>query len=554
MRKSTSSSLSRRARVGIATGAAAVLVVAAAAPAMAAAALLTLSSATGPSGGLNTLTGTAPTAIFGATVTPAAEFQYVGTGTGATCSAVYLAPAAVAVTAASPPVQTAGVLVVAAASVKKLSTTKISVTVPSTVALGTNGGFTQASAKYNLCIYSGTTTGVSGSPLIANAPYTIAAKAGLTSVSPATGPALGNTQITVVGTNFPATGMTATIGGSPLTGITVASNGLSFSAITPAHASSGPLTLSVTTSGGVTSKLAAFAYTNGIVITPNTAPNTSMGADVDVSGVGFSALDFSTSSGASPDDTKSHVYLVRGTYDPTDNSGAKTLGETAECNNVLLVSDTEVICTLMLTRSLNAAGAIPVATTRTSGGDLNSTAASATVTSATANFTAADIGLTLSSPSNTVIPASTTILSINSPTSAVLSAPANTTATTTVATIGGPRTVATGATTSGSNALVGTAFSTADVGRQVTGTGIPIGTTITAVASATAATMSANATATGTSLSITIVNTIPVPIDTYTLTVVSNGGVDVQSGGANEDTAYVQSIVSSQATFTVSDY
>lgn len=63
------------------------------------------------------------------------------------------------------------------------------------------------------------------------------------------------------------------------------------------------------------------------------------------------------------------------------------------------------------------------------------------------------------------------------------------------------RTVATVGTTSGSAAITGPAGSFhvgADVGRPISGTGIPAATTILSVASATAATMSANATATGT--------------------------------------------------------
>ncbi len=41
---------------------------------------------------------------------------------------------------------------------------------------------------------------------------------------------------------------------------------------------------------------------------------------------------------------------------------------------------------------------------------------------------------------------------------------------------------------------------------------------------------------------------------TYTITIVSNGGVDVQAGGANEDANYTQSVISSGSTFTVADY
>ena len=56
-------------------------------------------------------------------------------------------------------------------------------------------------------------------------------------------------------------------------------------------------------------------------------------------------------------------------------------------------------------------------------------------------------------------------------------------------------------TTSGSAAITAPAGSfdvKGDVGRTITGTGIPGGATLSAVASATAATLSANATATGT--------------------------------------------------------
>ncbi|MDQ1645094.1 MAG: hypothetical protein QOJ50_1278 [Cryptosporangiaceae bacterium] len=548
MRKSTSRTVSGRTRVGIALASAVALVGVVAAPAFGAV-TLTLSAASGPSTGGNTITGTSGTAIFPSTVTPAAEFQYVGTGAAATCSATYSAAAAVAVTSATPPVQTAGVILVPAANVKKLLATKISVTVPSGLALATG----QSAANYNLCVYSGTTTGSSGSPLIANAAYKIAAQAVLTSVSPPTGPALGNTPITVVGQNFPATGMTATLGGVALapSSIVVASNGNSFTAITPPHAASGPLTLSVTTPGGTTNKVSAFSYTNGIVVIPNTGPNTGS-TDVDVSGVGFSAINFTTTGLTTPDDGNGHVYLVNGVYDPTGTT-TKANGEVTECNNVLVVSDTELICTLTLTRTLTSAGAIATIASR-SVTDAATTNSSTTLTSATANFTAADVGMPISVASNTQVPANTTIVSVTSPTAVVMSAAATATAASITATIAGTRTVATGATTLGSAALVGTKFDASDVGRQVAGTGIPPGTTITAVTSATAATMSNAATATGTSVSIAVDNLIPVPTDTYTLTVVSNGGPGVQAGGAHVDTDYTQSIVSSGSTFTASDY
>jgi hypothetical protein len=68
------------------------------------------------------------------------------------------------------------------------------------------------------------------------------------------------------------------------------------------------------------------------------------------------------------------------------------------------------------------------------------------------------------------------------------------------------RVVTDGVTTSGSAAItsVTAAFSTDDIGKPISGTGIPTGATIIAVGSATAATLSANATATGTGVSLTL--------------------------------------------------
>ncbi|MEU7867854.1 hypothetical protein [Dactylosporangium sp. NPDC049140] len=75
-----------RARAAVIGTTVAAAVIGSVAPACAAAVPLTLSAATGPSGGTNTITATATTNIFTTAVTPAAEFQYVGTGTAAACS------------------------------------------------------------------------------------------------------------------------------------------------------------------------------------------------------------------------------------------------------------------------------------------------------------------------------------------------------------------------------------------------------------------------------------------------------------------------------------
>lgn len=70
----------------------------------------------------------------------------------------------------------------------------------------------------------------------------------------------------------------------------------------------------------------------------------------------------------------------------------------------------------------------------------------------------------------------------------------------------GVRTVADGVTTSASAAItsVTAAFAADDVGKPISGTGIPAATTILSVQSATAATLSANASASGTGVTFTI--------------------------------------------------
>ena len=83
--------------------------------------------------------------------------------------------------------------------------------------------------------------------------------------------------------------MTASIGGAPLTDITVGQLHL-----VPGHhhgAQPGRGTVSVSTAAG-TKAAPAFAYSYGITVSPNTAPNTGSGATffLDVLGAGFDAL------------------------------------------------------------------------------------------------------------------------------------------------------------------------------------------------------------------------------------------------------------------------
>jgi IPT/TIG domain len=519
-----------------------------------AAAAMTLSATAGPSGGGNTITATTSTAVFNANT--AVTFNWAAaTATLVACPATY--PAGVTVSA------TAGVVQVPAPNVKVLSTSKLAITVPSTVALPTGGTNPPTVMKFAICAYNGTTvasTGVTGSALVAQASslYTIAAKATITSVSPVTGPAQGGTTITVTGTNFPTTtgSITATLAGVPLTGI-VPVNSTTFTAVTPAHIAGGPYTLSVTTSGGTTTKSNLFSYTNGIVVSPNHGPNTKA-TDVDILGVGFSSIDFSANTdGTNPDATSGHVYLVKDAYDPASNPTNKANGPVDECINVLPVSDTELICTLNAAQSLTAAENWATMSARTvASADSSGT----TLTANGANFTQADIGLPVVVSSGTgTLAANTTIASVSNGSTAVLSAAPSVALSGATITVGGPNSVTGVGTTGGSNAVTAGsgAFTAADVGRIITGTNIPAGTSITSVNSGGGgATLSNPVGGTGTAtITATVSNPVAVPVGTYTLTVVSNGAIDANTtGDPNFDSNYTQSIISSGSTFTVADY
>jgi hypothetical protein len=120
--------------------------------------------------------------------------------------------------------------------------------------------------------------------------------------------------------------------------------------------------------------------------------------------------------------------------------------------------------------------------------------ADATVTSATAVFTADDVGRTITGSG---IPAGATIATRNSATSIELSAPAN---------HADVRIVTDGVTANGDATVTSAtaAFVAGDVGKAISGTGIPAATTIASVTSATEVEMSATATADGTGVSVTI--------------------------------------------------
>ena len=572
MSKSMSSSTRRILHAGLA-GAAASLVVAAVttAPAFAAAGTLSLSSTGGASGGGNTLiatfatTPTSPTPTTFTTTTTAQFVAPTSATTAITCPATYPTPGTT----------TGGTLAVTGTGLKLLGPTRLGITVPAGVVHPMPSGSTTASSRYMLCVYNGAAT---ASVLVASAPYSVGAKPTIAStaaaaVSPATGPALGGTTITVTGTNFVANttaapnNTTATLGGVPLRDLTVAANGNSFTATTPAHAASDtPALLTVTTPGGTVSTLGVsttqaqvFTYTNGIVASPNTAANTkTTTTDIDIQGVGFTTLNFATVDGTQPTTVGAHVYLSRGQYNATGSTGSgltgtKANGPLAECTNVLVVTDTEVLCSLNVSMTLDSSGVAAI--TRTAA--ISTTSGSPTIHSLYGTFTQADVGAAITVPSNTEIAALTTILSVTNATTAVLSANASASSANVTGTISYVQLAPTSgsiATASGSPTLTGASgdFTSAEIGQVVTGTGIPANTYITAVpAGGATATMSANALSTNaTDADVKVTAPVPLTNGAYQLTVVSNGVV-----GANiSDTAYTQTNVSSGSTFTVAPY
>lgn len=330
-------------------------------PASAAVPVLTLSSATGPSGGGNTITGTSSAMAFPAGVTPVVQFQYVGAGSSS-CSSTAQAPTQIAATGTT---ATAGVLTVDPAQARRITTTKLALTVPSSAypAFDDYGNpstvnpqglvltGSQTSARWNLCVYD--TDSTTSSTLLAVASYTVAIRPTIGSISPASGPSGGGQTITVNGTGFAplSAPITGSIDGSALTDIRVTASGTSLTATTGPHTAGSGFALTLNTPGGPVSSLnpdndpttndtpIPYSYSNGIAIAPNTAPVGST-VSVDVYGAGFSQLNFT--GGGTPADGYAHVFLVKDAYAPASNRGV------AECGNVVVISDNELICTLNL--------------------------------------------------------------------------------------------------------------------------------------------------------------------------------------------------------------
>jgi hypothetical protein len=265
----------------------------------------------------------------------------------------------------------------------KISTAKVAVTVPATVVVGPN----DATTPWNTCLYASTSPGAA---LIAMpGVFTVAPVLDVSSATldPDSGPAQGGIRISIDGLDGIPTAagalVQASLGGSPLTNITVIDN-TEISGTTSMHGA-GVVDLTVTTAAGSQTLAAAFTYTYGVTVTPNTAaPNTT--PVLDITGAGFTGLSFAN---ACPSGTcavvaanKSYVLLTNNAWygqtfpaSPATGLASPWLSgapPTALCNNVLPISDAEIICTLDLAKevaSASAADATSVITTTTNAGD-----------------------------------------------------------------------------------------------------------------------------------------------------------------------------------------
>jgi hypothetical protein len=423
--------------------------------------------------------------------------------------------------------------------------------VPVGVALDTSPA--QITAKYHICAYSGTTAGTStliGATDSAT-PYTIGTAATITGVTPTAGSAQGGTRVTVYGLNFPADLADADvlIGGVPAADVVVAADGKSFTATAQPHSVGGPFAISVMTAGGLTTRAGLFTYSNGITVSPNTAPTSRVaGLNISVKGVDLDTLVFSTfTAGTTPNNATPHVYLVDGVYDPTTAStGIKTNHQVAECVNALVVAPDELICTLYPAgNGPNAQGSAFACTDCTINDDTN-----VIVSAGTNPFRKEMVGMLVSGGTGGPIPDGTTIVSVTSASTAVLSNTVTASAvdsTTTDVDITPARTV-TDAVLNGTTTLTSASatFTTGDIGRSIVGPGIPPGTTIASRTSGTEVELSAAATASGPGVRVTI-GAQAIPVGTYTLTVVNNGAV-------GNITGLTKTVISSRSTFTVADY
>ncbi|MEV6635119.1 IPT/TIG domain-containing protein [Actinoplanes sp. NPDC051470] len=503
---------------------------------------LVLSQGTGPWQGGNSLDITSPNQVLAGIDSPGVNL------TAAACPAKYEST------------DTVGTSLVA--DVRKISNSRFAFTVP---ALRSSAPAAPPTAQpvWNVCLYGGTDDGASD--LVANIPYTITTLHTATEVAPKAGPALGGSKIVVSGTAFPTDGtLTATLGGMALTGVKVLSP-TAFEAITPAHAPGNNMALTVTTAAGTFLLTNAYSFTSALIVDPNTAPNTRT-VNVVIKGVGFQSANFNAA-GTALTLTGSHFYLVEGVYAGNEGdaaSGVRANPPVAECRNVLVLKDTEAICSLNLARRLDAEGVdylvpaapaeagtigTPAVTT------IGSTVTSRVIRSSAALFTRDHEGLTIYEATPTNFAPGTRIVDVISPTVAVISAPAQATGTGITLALLPPTartvTVTTGNASTALGAPAVDTFLTSDDERYIVGPNIALGIKLNSITDGDTAVLSAVSGGTGSTASANLLSmNVPVPEGAYNMTYVSNGALNASSTDPN----YVQSTVSSTSTFAVSSF
>jgi len=306
---------------------------------------VTISPKNGPSGGNYTMTLSTPTAVI-TNSTPVALITLTS------CPVGYVVGSGVDPWAGG---------------VTKISNSKVAVSVPAGVAT------TDPTAAYNVCLYNGAAGALLGAPgILTVAPAlsfgTISVSVNGAGANPTGGgPAQGGTAVTITGiTGLPTQGsidagatLTARLGNSPITGLTVTAP-TAISGTTSPHAA-GDETLTVTTAAGsATTPGTVFTFSYGITSAPNTAA-TDASVTVDVLGSGFDSLTFSSTAEADASDPPANgvgVFLVSNEWYALADSTNSIIaaGLVAQCVNVTKISDVELICTLNLADSLDSAG------------------------------------------------------------------------------------------------------------------------------------------------------------------------------------------------------
>jgi hypothetical protein len=546
MSKTKSRPWRQRTRVGLAIGAAALVAVGTAqAPAYAAIAPATATPSAGPELQDTPIQVSSSTAFLAGVSNPHVTFSIP------TCQTTYNATASTpTATPGSGITTTVGNIIAGAA--RKQSDTRLAVTVPADVQ--TNAA-NNALQRWNVCVYASNTT---GAEQIGVAAYSVGGPATVIGVTPRSGPAVGGNTVTITGSALPTTIGTAgiisaTVDGVPLTGLRSISSS-AFSGVMPAHSPARNQTVAVTTNVGTVYLKNGYNYELGASVTPNTSPSSAGIVDISVTGSNFLTPTFTA--GAASDAASGHVYLVNGEYNPADANAdsARDNPPVAECTDVLVFSNTELICRLQLWQKLVAAGTIDTATTRSIANATTNTGTTNLVATG-ANFTQSDVGKLVSDAGDVNITAGTYIVSVTSPTTAVMSVAgkANSVAATVV--IGGSRPAVVSGVTATATTITGPAatFFQRDVGRRVTLTGVTVspGTVITAVnGDGTIATVSRAIPTPGSVTGVQVMGESVVPNGAYVVTVVSSGALGAQADTVN----YQQSVVSSDSTFTVANY